>query len=357
MRNALCLLSALFVFTAADQCFAQRGGPSPERFFQMLDRDGDGMLRGDELRRFPPMRDIIEEMEIDTDRGVDLREFEDIATEMRRRMEERGFGGPPRGGDDSGDRGGFDRGRRSFRGRGGDDDDDDRDGDRGRSRGDRRGSRGSSRGDDDDEDSRGSRGGDRSSRGFSRGGDWSRRSSRDEGRRGGRSGESEQKKERPRVTLDLPSSYASKDRNGDGQLGLYEWPQDDLAAFARLDFNGDGFLTPRELQSPDREPTRPAAPSVASRRSFSRPAASSTPSPEIRTASRSGGESGGGDRFQVAAERAFRGLDRNKNDSVEPEEFQRSRSTRPLFEKGGVDISQVMSKDGFIAHYVRLRSQ
>jgi hypothetical protein len=45
----------------------------------------------------------------------------------------------------------------------------------------------------------------------------------------------------------LPAEYRSLDKDQDGQIGLYEWPRENLADFRQLDRNQDGFLTPREL--------------------------------------------------------------------------------------------------------------
>ena len=45
----------------------------------------------------------------------------------------------------------------------------------------------------------------------------------------------------------LPKEYQLYDKNGDGQIGLYEWERSKYAEFKRLDKNHDGFLTPQEL--------------------------------------------------------------------------------------------------------------
>jgi len=45
----------------------------------------------------------------------------------------------------------------------------------------------------------------------------------------------------------LPTSHRRSDKNGDGQIGFYEWGARDSATFSKLDKNDDGFLTPREL--------------------------------------------------------------------------------------------------------------
>jgi hypothetical protein len=52
-----------------------------------------------------------------------------------------------------------------------------------------------------------------------------------------------------RYVPELPAEYLARDKNGDGQIGLYEWERKNYAEFAKLDKNGDGFLTPAELVS------------------------------------------------------------------------------------------------------------
>ena len=48
-------------------------------------------------------------------------------------------------------------------------------------------------------------------------------------------------------TSPLPKDYQPFDKNGDGQIGLYEWDRARYAEFKKLDKNRDGFLTPQEL--------------------------------------------------------------------------------------------------------------
>jgi Ca2+-binding EF-hand superfamily protein len=48
----------------------------------------------------------------------------------------------------------------------------------------------------------------------------------------------------------LPGEYRSYDKDGDGQVGLYEWPKDRIRDFIALDRNDDGFLTINELRKP-----------------------------------------------------------------------------------------------------------
>jgi len=47
----------------------------------------------------------------------------------------------------------------------------------------------------------------------------------------------------------LPKEYEVRDKNGDGQIGLYEWDRSKYSEFVKLDKNGDGFLTPQELNA------------------------------------------------------------------------------------------------------------
>lgn len=52
---------------------------------------------------------------------------------------------------------------------------------------------------------------------------------------------------KPRLVPTLPKEYEMRDKNGDGQIGMYEWDRSRYAEFMKLDKNGDGFLTPQEL--------------------------------------------------------------------------------------------------------------
>lgn len=57
-----------------------------------------------------------------------------------------------------------------------------------------------------------------------------------------------------RALEELPSEYRGYDKDGDGQVGLYEWPKERIRDFIALDRNDDGFLTITELKRPSSSP-------------------------------------------------------------------------------------------------------
>lgn len=63
-----------------------------------------------------------------------------------------------------------------------------------------------------------------------------------------------------RETLaDLSEALQALDKDGDGQLGVYEWPREKLAEFKKLDADKDGFLTPAELVAGQKKAADPEA--------------------------------------------------------------------------------------------------
>jgi hypothetical protein len=102
---------------------------------------------------------------------------------------------------------------------------------------------------------------------------------------------------RYRSLVELPSEYRDYDKDGDGQIGLYEWPRSRVADFVAKDKNNDGFLTLEELRKPGSGSSSkaPAPPSVAptSERTgpptgtsgppSSPPPSGAPPAPEVKT--------------------------------------------------------------------------
>ena len=210
----------------------------------------------------------------------------------------------------------------------------------------------------------------------SRGGDSSSRSG---GREGGRSRGSStkeiQRRKQIQVTVDLPEDYMEGDRDRDGQIGLYEWKEwksrAAISMFFRLDRNRDGFLTPRELvyaqagdtdtgssteeSSASASGTESGSSSESESASTSEKSSTASSSTETKSASNSG--SAASSASAKLAAKYFPLLDRDKSGMIEGKEWERSRRLRPMFEKIGADLSKPMSKEDFIATYIKANTK
>jgi hypothetical protein len=199
---------AISVLAAAIVCFAAVPACAQSALIKRLDVNGDGKVSRDELAEGSSQRGMFDRLvaqyKLDPTKTYTLKELED-ASGLSGSGSSTSASGPSRSSDS------------------------------------RSGSSGSSGGPPRFGDSRRSSGGPGGSGGYSRGGGGSSasRSSRP-------SGDS-----RPyRALEELPDRYRSYDKDGDGQVGLYEWPKDKIAEFLGLDRNDDGFLTNSELKKP-----------------------------------------------------------------------------------------------------------
>jgi len=163
---------------------------------------------------------------------------------------------------------------------------------------------------------------------------------------GAGSGDGKDSKSAPKVklkmTMKLPDSFRSKDKDNDGQIGLYEWPRNDYAGFKKLDHNGDGFLTPQELSRGPRS-TTVASSSGSSRSSSTGSSGSSTADTAAAASPSSGSKSPG--------EKAFDLLDKDKNTTISEEEWKKSMSTGPAFKKAGIAVSFPLPRGEFLRLY------
>jgi Ca2+-binding EF-hand superfamily protein len=174
---------------------------------------------------------------------------------------------------------------------------------------------------------------------------------------------------RVRVTVELQSSYASVDTDGDGQIGLYEWKKAKrpLAQFTQIDANSDGFLTPRELQHAASLPlmatsSSPAA-APSSSPSATAPLAAGAPTATASTPPASPPKAyvstlSEDDRTkadEAAAKSVFSILDKNRDGKVSSDEMAVSRQMRPLFEQAGINFNEPMPADQFVSNYVRIQ--
>lgn len=342
------LLSGLTLDAAAQGFRGSDGGrgfggspPSPEDMFRRMDRNQNGQIDPDE---FGFMRDFYSRSGIDVSRPMSLQDFTQASTKIREQFEQArssgdfsqfrrpdSGGGPPSFG--SGPPPSFGGGPPSFGGGppsfGG--------GPPSFGGGPPSGS--------------GSSGSDRDSR----------RDDRDRDRRSESSPSSKSKaKPKVRITKDLPTDYRTKDKNGDGQIGLYEWDRSAFAQFQELDRNGDGLLTADELLAAAKKAAIPAktlssssaqtfAPTSSSRGSSS---PSTSPSGEVVVAKPAVPPVG-----LTPASKAFLGLDTDNDGTLTEEEWKRSRSARSKFEKAGIAISFPIQQAQFVELYKKVEAQ
>jgi len=157
---------------------------------------------------------------------------------------------------------------------------------------------------------------------------------------------------RQKVTLKLPDDYKSKDKDKDGQIGMYEWPRTEYAKFRSLDLNGDGFITPLELSRAGRS-KRPASAEVVSVSGSSGSAATDAAGSSATATSEAAAD--GASDAPVAnrseAERQFEVTDKDKDGRITEAEFKKSFYARPKFEKAGIKLSFPVSRDEFVRAY------
>lgn len=337
---AVCAGLVLPVF-AQVPAFAQDEDRSA-RFWSMMDRNGDGVLEGEEIPGM--MRGRLEEAGIDLSRPVSRDDFNDVMSQMRRQREESGggFGPPGGGGFGPPGGGGFGPPGGGFGGRGGD-----------------------------------------SGRGESgRGGE-------DRGRGGDRGrGDSKTTKEVPKYDFsrELPEDYKPLDLDSDKQISFAEWPRSRRAEFASYDHNGDGFITPAEIKIPAfvtktaddilgealaarlmGSPLSPSGATLATTSSSSVSPGSTAPTEGRDRDRKDRGDRGGkgsppsketpaADPILVEANGYFDRLDTNKNGVVDPDEWSVSKRLKPLFEKASVDLSKPLNKEEFAVGYRKTKA-
>jgi Ca2+-binding EF-hand superfamily protein len=322
--------------------FGGRGGFNPDDFFNRLDRNGNGQLDPDELQN-SPMRRMFEAGGRDLSKPISKQEFTEMSNQAMQRFRGMGRGGGPAGaggppgapptdgaappttppaGNPEADGGRRGRGRRGDRGE----------------REDRQAN---------ENDSKGAT----PPAGGAGGGPTGPAKPNSKG------GGSSASRPRARLTVDLPEQYASRDTNQDGQLGLYEWPKTDWATFKRLDLNGDGFVTPQELERSNRRSTTPGA--TAASAGTGAGGATSPPAGSPVAAAKPGtGEANPRQEPKPAerpaanaAETAFNLLDRDKDGAISEEEWQRSLTTKSRFERAGLTVTFPFSKADFVRQY------
>lgn len=135
-----------------------------------------------------------------------------------------------------------------------------------------------------------------------------------------------------RIVPRLPSEYLARDKNGDGQIGLYEWDRAKYAEFVKLDKNGDGFLTASELIVKSTVAVRSGDGSRGSRSDSDQGSTESDP-------------------VGKEARDTFARMDKNNDGGIAEDEWAVSQRVRPMFENAGVNVVLPMNLDSFVANY------
>lgn len=319
------------------------GFPSPEESFRRMDRNQNGLIEPDEIPGF--FRDMYSRAGVDVSRPINFQEFSQASQRMREQFEQArssgdfsmfrrsdGGGGPPSFGGGPSLGGGppsFGGGPPSFGG--------------------------------------GPPGGDSSSRDSRRDDrDRDRDRDRDSSSASSSSNKSSKKTVKPkvRITKDLPSDYRDKDKNGDGQIGLYEWDRSAFAQFFDLDRNGDGLLTADELITAAKKSSSSSKTSSISTTNLAMasnsPATSLSiaPTPSSSTSSASPTSTSSSTTTPTSpGMKVFVGLDSNSDGKLTEEEWQRSRTARGKFEKAGIAISFPIQQAQFVELYKKVEAQ
>lgn len=142
---------------------------------------------------------------------------------------------------------------------------------------------------------------------------------------GGPTGTRRSSSGKSRFVPSLPSEYLSADKNGDGQIGLYEWDRKRYADFLKLDKNGDGFLTAAELVS----------------KSGAKSGSLFVDSKSLENQ----------DPVEKEARETFARMDSNRDGGIAEDEWSKSQRVRPMFEQAGINASLPMDAETFIKHY------
>jgi Ca2+-binding EF-hand superfamily protein len=160
------------------------------------------------------------------------------------------------------------------------------------------------------------------------------------------------------ASASLPGWFGERDKDRDGQVGMHEWPREQLAEFNKYDRNGDGFITSDEVLRIIAKPTTTAVVASAGTPSASnRPAGTPSffgkPAPFGKPTPPSAGSGGGGEdeRLQRFVQDMFlRPYDANKDGKLDAKELEGSRSLRQNWKDHDTNKDNVLDQSELVAY-------
>ncbi len=167
----------------------------------------------------------------------------------------------------------------------------------------------------------------------------------------------------PPLPAGLPAWFAERDQDKDGQVGMFEWPKDELDEFAKADRNGDGYITPEELVkvplvSGLAATPAPSAPAPAANGSSSPdPAATATGATPFMIPLGGPATPGVNDdeRSRRFAEDTLRRYDRNNDSKLDAQELERTMTLRTNWQQYDANKDSVLDL-GEITAYMKSRA-
>jgi len=171
----------------------------------------------------------------------------------------------------------------------------------------------------------------------------------------------------PPMPAGVPGWFGERDKDKDGQVGMYEWPRDQLEEFAKHDRNGDGFITAIELIKPANgaiaaappSETKPAPAIGSAPANDASAAVASAATPlminvdgsasafRIQNPSANGGDD---DRNRRMSEDIIRRYDRNADNKLDPQELERTMTLRNNWQQHDTNKDGMLDLDEITAY-------
>ncbi|MCH8828521.1 MAG: hypothetical protein IID45_02985 [Planctomycetes bacterium] len=147
------------------------------------------------------------------------------------------------------------------------------------------------------------------------------------------------------ATANLPSEFQECDLNRDGQIDFYEWrkcKRAEIARFYELDKNRDAVLSLEEINGSDTSAVTESTPGTT------KPSAVSKPTKKVSAKTISQSEV-----LKITSE-IFGRMDDNKNNRIDPGEWDKSKRMKPKFAEAGANLKRPMDLKQFSIHYQKI---